>query len=117
MTELDLNLEGDGCWPDLVRLRAEGLLIDGTAGLPTGLALLVDGTAGGQPSVSIRVDLPDGRTLVTQTTLALLVSAVRAMIVRVDDVLGSFTCPACGTTSLHPDDALRRYCGRCHKWY
>ena len=26
----------------------------------------------------------------------------------------SFTCPACGMTSHHPDDARYGYCGACH---
>lgn len=26
----------------------------------------------------------------------------------------SFTCPACGMTSHHPDDAAHGYCGSCH---
>lgn len=28
--------------------------------------------------------------------------------------LGSFTCPRCGRTSHHPDDARYGYCGACH---
>jgi hypothetical protein len=27
-----------------------------------------------------------------------------------------YTCPACGATSHHPDDALNGYCGNCHSW-
>lgn len=26
----------------------------------------------------------------------------------------TFTCPRCGRTSHHPDDAYYRYCGACH---
>jgi hypothetical protein len=28
----------------------------------------------------------------------------------------SFTCPRCGRTSHHPDDARNGYCGACHDW-
>jgi hypothetical protein len=117
MTAIDLQLEGDGCWPDLVRMAAEGRLIDGMAGLSIGLALLADGTARGRPSVTLRVDLPDGRAVLTRTTLTLLTQAVRAMQVHVDMIHGSFTCPLCGLTSFHPDDAANRYCGACHKFF
>lgn len=27
---------------------------------------------------------------------------------------GPFTCPFCGAVSHNPNDALNRYCGRCH---
>jgi hypothetical protein len=29
---------------------------------------------------------------------------------------GSFTCPACGMTSYHPDDVANSYCGNCHEF-
>ncbi len=28
----------------------------------------------------------------------------------------SFTCPKCGRTSHHPEDAAQGYCGACHEW-
>jgi hypothetical protein len=28
--------------------------------------------------------------------------------------MSGFTCAHCGATSAHPDDAVNRYCGRCH---
>ena len=28
----------------------------------------------------------------------------------------SYTCPACGATSQHPDDERYSYCGRCHQF-
>ncbi len=30
--------------------------------------------------------------------------------------MASFTCPRCGMTSSHPEDAKQGYCGRCHDW-
>lgn len=30
--------------------------------------------------------------------------------------IGSYTCPFCGAVSHNPNDALFRYCGRCHEW-
>lgn len=34
--------------------------------------------------------------------------------IRVTRSAGSFTCPACGATSHHPEDVRHGYCGRCH---
>jgi hypothetical protein len=28
----------------------------------------------------------------------------------------AFTCPRCGRTSYHPEDARQGYCGACHDW-
>jgi hypothetical protein len=28
----------------------------------------------------------------------------------------AFTCPFCGAVSHNPNDALNRYCGRCHRF-
>lgn len=29
----------------------------------------------------------------------------------------SFTCPACGRTSYHPEDEKQRYCGACREFF
>jgi hypothetical protein len=81
MNSISLFLDGDGAWPDMKSKIEEGKLINLTGGT-IGLALLVNGTVGGNPSVSIRLDLPDGQVVFTQTTLALLSNAVRAMNIR-----------------------------------
>jgi hypothetical protein len=31
-------------------------------------------------------------------------------------VTESFTCPVCGRTSYHPEDAANGYCGACHEF-
>jgi hypothetical protein len=83
MTVIELQLDGRGCWPDLTELEESGRLIDvmlSTSRL--GLALVPGGMSSGAASVTIRVDLPDGRTVLTQTSLALLATSVRAMEAR-----------------------------------
>lgn len=40
MTAIDIQLDGDNCWPELTRLRADGLLDTGEL---VGVALLPDG--------------------------------------------------------------------------
>lgn len=83
MPHVNLRLDGDGCWPDLIQARADGRLIDMmNEDVGIGIALLRGGMLSGNPSVTFRFDLPDGRILITQTSLALLVNSVRAMQVR-----------------------------------
>lgn len=90
MPSLDVCLNGDGCWPDAEAIRDLGLLIDDSvdpAGM--GLALLPGGMASGKAAVMVRVTLRDGRTLITQTSFALLESAVLAMRARLDMITES----------------------------
>jgi hypothetical protein len=74
MPAIDLNLQGDGAWPDLLSnervIECQG---------PIKMALLRGGMVSGRASVTIRLDLPDGRVVLTQTSLALLFNAVRAL--------------------------------------
>jgi hypothetical protein len=77
MPFITLFLDGDGCWQDMKDADKEGRLIEPKG--PIGLALLEGGMLSGKPSVGIRIDLPDGRVLFTQTSLALLSQTVRAM--------------------------------------
>lgn len=82
---LPIHLDGDGCWPDVTKLREEGRLID-LMGSDTGpvleLAALPAGTVSGKASVTVRVNLPDGRVVLTEVTLRLLKLAVDAIATR-----------------------------------
>jgi hypothetical protein len=80
MPTIDLRLDKDGCWPDIGAKHQAGLLR--TSEDPIGMALLSDGTELGRPSVSIRIDLPDGQLVMVQTSLKVLALAVRAMETR-----------------------------------
>jgi hypothetical protein len=74
MPALDIILHGDGCWPDLKEHPDRVIhLADGTL---IAMAALPGGMTSGQTSVSIRIDLPDGRVVVAETSLALLGTAV-----------------------------------------
>jgi hypothetical protein len=46
---------------------------------------LTEGTEGGKPSVMVRADLPDGRTVIAQTTLALFLAAADVLRARHGD--------------------------------
>ena len=70
MTPLKIHLDGDGCWPDLAETSF-------TVGRWVALARIPGGTSSGRSAVAARIELPDGRVVLAQTTLRLLVNAVR----------------------------------------
>jgi hypothetical protein len=87
MPTLDLKLDGDGCWPDLGQIHQAGKLLNAMGNdTVVGLALLPGGMASGEASVTIRLDLPDGRVVIAETSFALLENAVNCMRIR----LGQF---------------------------
>lgn len=69
MIALDIIIHGDNCWPDLHNGFITGRLV--------AIARLPNGTLSGKPTVAVRIELPDGQTVLAETTLALLSSAVR----------------------------------------
>jgi hypothetical protein len=71
MTTLDVHTNGEGCWPDL---GERGFI----SGQITGIARLPHATESGRSSVTVRIELPTGRIVLAQTTLALLSTAVKA---------------------------------------
>lgn len=71
MPVLSVITNGDNCWPDL---KQKGFI----EGRWVGIARLPNGTVQGNATVTVRIELPDGRTVLAETTLALLSSAVRA---------------------------------------
>jgi hypothetical protein len=75
MPILNIICEGDNCWPDLANHPGLHALM-GNNSPPIGMALLPFGTVSGQPTVCIRINLPDGKVVLTETTLALLDQAV-----------------------------------------
>jgi len=76
MPVIDLKLDGDAAWPDL----PDREVLD--CGARIGMAGLEAGMASGKTSVAVRVDLPDGRVAIVQTSLAALETAVRALVAR-----------------------------------
>lgn len=80
MTRVVIFNNGDACWPDLDEKRAAGLLLDEMdTNAKISFALLEKGTQQGKPTVTIRVDMADGRVLLTQTTLRLFQSTADAL--------------------------------------
>ena len=77
---IDLNLAGDGAWPDLEAKRQVGELIHVDATI--GMTVLAGGMVSGLPSVAFRIDLPDGRVVVAETSWRLLAVACRTIAAR-----------------------------------
>jgi hypothetical protein len=75
---LEIILDGDNCWPDL---KAKGF----TEGELRGVATLPQGTVSGKPTVTVRVELPDGTVVLAETTLSLFLSAADAFKARHGD--------------------------------
>jgi hypothetical protein len=76
MPILDVRCDGDACWPDL-RDDPGVIVLMGHDAPPIGLALLPGGMISGRASIAFRIELPDGRTVLTETSFALLDQAVK----------------------------------------
>ncbi len=75
---IDLKLDGDGAWPDLIDRRVIHLG-DGTT---IGMCVLPGGMTSGRHSVSLRLDLPDGGVVVAEASWRVLALAVQAIAAR-----------------------------------
>jgi len=83
MPTLTIIPNGDGCWPDLIE---RGFIHLGNDAEPIQVAMLDHGMASGKPSVTIRVDLPDGRIVLAETSARLFVTAARAIWAKYPDL-------------------------------
>jgi hypothetical protein len=83
MISMTINLNGDNAWPDL---RDKEIIHIANDAPPIQVAALNGGLASGRPSVAIRIDLPDGRTVVAETTARLFCSAARAIQAKYPDL-------------------------------
>lgn len=86
MPRINLNLEGDGAWPDMGQLIDEGKLIVIPDEAAIDIAILEDGTVSGEPSVAFRFHLPDGRVAFAQTTIRLFLMSVRMIEAKYPDL-------------------------------
>lgn len=83
MPVLRLNMIGDGCWPDLQgKIGTPHVIHLGNGAPAIGLAVLEHGLESGLPSITIRIDLPDGRVVLAETTARLFIQAGRAIAAR-----------------------------------
>jgi hypothetical protein len=82
MISLKLNMEGDGCWPDLQDPKKKVILVQDTQ---MELAVLPGGMKSGKPSVAIRINLPGGAVVFAETSLALFLSSADAFKAKYGD--------------------------------
>jgi hypothetical protein len=86
MPSMQILLDGDGIWGDLTALhRDDKLLLAMGDAAALQVAALPGGMMSGAPSVSIRIDLPDGRVVLTETSLALFLTAADMLKARHGD--------------------------------
>lgn len=88
MPTLTITLDGDDCWPDLQdkKIGEDIINLMHSAAPPIKLAVLDKGMGSGRPSVTIRLDLPDGRVVLTETSARLFCGAARAIMGRYPDL-------------------------------
>ncbi len=77
MPKLVIKLDADNAWPDLKERGFE-------SSEDLEVALLPGGMASGKPSVVMRINLPDGRVVIAQTSLDLWRTATRAFDGRLE---------------------------------
>jgi hypothetical protein len=80
MTQIVMHLEGDGCWPDLAERRDD--VVHLTEDTPLEVALLQAGMQSGKASVAIRFNLPEGKIVIAESSLAVLGSAIKGFEAR-----------------------------------
>lgn len=78
MNGIKIIIEGEGCWPDVADKIIAGDLVHLGNGNMIEIAMLKNGTVRGKPSLSIRINLPDGKVVLAETTLDLFLAAARA---------------------------------------
>lgn len=83
MIAMNIKLDGENAWPELKDKDIIHLANDAP---PISVAMLDGGLASGRPSIAIRIDLPDGRTVVAETTARLFCTAARAIMGRYPDL-------------------------------
>lgn len=76
MLSLTVHVDGDRAWPELKDKLERGELVEADRIEVAGLR---GGMSSGNPSVALRFDLPDGTTVIAQTSLRLFLTAADAL--------------------------------------
>lgn len=74
-TIVHINLEGDGIWPDMA--GKEIIEVNEIS-----LSALTAGMESGRPSIAMKIDLPDGRVVLAQTSMRNFLVAAGAFAIR-----------------------------------
>lgn len=83
MIPMTIILDGDSAWPDL---QSKPFIHLGNGAPAIEVAVLENGLASGRPSVALRLELPDGQTVVAETTARLFCTAARAIQAKYPDL-------------------------------
>ena len=79
MPSIDLNLDGDNAWPDLKGRKGDPFIYEVPKDSPLQMATFPSGMKSGRASAMIRVDLPDGKVILIETSVACFLTAAAAM--------------------------------------
>jgi hypothetical protein len=79
MIKMDVILDGEGAFTELADKFAQGQIVQAEV---AAVAALSRGMSSGKPSVMFRIDLPDGRTVMAETSMRLLLVAAKAFETR-----------------------------------
>lgn len=66
-------------WEDIAEKRGTDQMIEAMGGVPIRIGALPRGMASGATAVAIMIELPDGRVVLTETSLALFLMAAQAL--------------------------------------
>lgn len=80
MPQLKIVMDAEGAWPDLRKKLANGKAKWLSTEGELALGVLPHGMKSGQPSVAIRIDLPNGHTVVAETSAKVLVAAAQSIM-------------------------------------
>lgn len=86
MLGLTVTLDSEGAWPDIEKLKPRDFYHLANSAPPIQIAVMDRGLASGRPSVAIRIDLPDGRVVVAETTARLYCTAANAIMAKYPDL-------------------------------
>lgn len=74
-----MGLQDETPWPDL---KGKSVIHLGKGAPPIGVAVMEHGMTSGQPSIAMRLTLPNGETVIAETSARLFCTAARAIISR-----------------------------------
>ncbi len=125
MPVLNVILGKEPAWPDLAGKEVIHL---GNDAPPIQVASLEGGMAGGATSIAIRIDLPDGRIVIAETSLRLFVHGAKLLVARHGDpdpdteppmmFIGKFDAPPVWPGKCSPPcaETLRSYISSGQHW-
>lgn len=85
MINMTLIMDSEGAWPEL-QGKAKLVTLMGDAAPAMQVGVLPHGMTSGRPSVTFRLDLPDGTTVLAETSARLFCGAARAIMAKYPDL-------------------------------